>query len=174
MVYGQPLQSASASDVPQAVPQPLPGAGHHSAACCMATSTQHQQSGTHLQVLALLTSAKQLLRRGVLSEAQLQEALLAQLRQPGSQAHEEFASKADLRARLPAQHLVAALNEHVRGRPSQCPRVVVRVDGQWLAASHSQVEDVYASAERPVHCHRVPALAAALPQAQTHISLLAA
>jgi hypothetical protein len=100
----------------------------------LASSTCHcstQQPGTHLQVLALLTSAKQLLRRGVLSETQLEEALLAQLRQPGSEAHEEFASKADLRARLPAQHLVAALNEHVSGLPSQCCQGGVW-GGGWL------------------------------------------
>lgn len=67
------------------------------------------------RVVEMLAAAQRLLDTGAMSEGEMEAALLAQLKDPGHEAHAEFERKSRRVARLPTDALVGALNEHVRG-----------------------------------------------------------
>lgn len=69
---------------------------------------------TNPRVLDMLRRAEEAIAGGRVTEAEIEQALLAQLRDPKTEGHDEFQAASKLVARLPTEALVGALNEHVR------------------------------------------------------------
>lgn len=68
------------------------------------------------RVIEMLAAAQRMLDEGRMSEEEMEQVLLAQLKDPAHEAHSEFEAKSRRVARLPTDALVGALNEHLNER----------------------------------------------------------
>eukprot|EP00884_Botryococcus_braunii_P009708 jgi/Botrbrau1/18739/Bobra.0386s0062.1 len=83
------------------------------------TNDEHGDFGkwaSNPMVLQMLQQAKELMDSGHLSERELEQALIAQLQEPGTPGHADFMRSVRPKVTLPTDQLVNALNEQLQER----------------------------------------------------------
>jgi len=68
------------------------------------------------RVIEMLATAQRMMEDGRLEERDMEEHLIRMLKDPGSTHHDEYKQATEMKARLPTDQLVQALNEHLQER----------------------------------------------------------